>query len=179
MLALQLAKLLELNGKTGSVVLIDGSPQFICNFSNSVIPDKSEDKIQDIVLLHCMKIFAPEEFATFASEITAHKSWEAKIEIMKELTRSKHQYSDEYGRKKLKALTNRLKMSLGADKFKLEKLTSSLLLIKTVVTIVENLDNDYGLGQFSLRAVNIKSVEGNHTSVLQNLGTTELINAFN
>lgn len=177
LLTLEIAKLLESNGKKGSVTFIDGSPQFLHKIACMLVPDGNDEQIQLLILLSCVRILAPTEFAAIAGKIIERSTWDEKMEIFIEVAKTKSHYSVEYGSKMLKALINRVKMCLEADKMENFKLmNTSVSLLKSTESSLKDLDLDYGLGEFCEEKVVVVSVEGNHTSILHNSELMEFLN---
>lgn len=72
-----------------------------------------------------------------------------------EVVKTKSIYSVEYGSKMLTALIARVQMGLDSDKWTIKIIQSKLSLVKATESSVKNLNEDYGLGQFSSTEIDI------------------------
>lgn len=178
LLTFKLASLLESSGRDGSVVFIDGSPQFIQRISTSLLPDASDEMIQLIILLNCIRILKADEFPEQSALVLAQPTWETKLETFLKFAMTKSHYSESYGRKMLTSLINTLKMALNADKFEYTVLSSAVTLFKALNTSLKDVDNDYGLGQYSKNSVDVRSIEADHRSILSHDEVLEFLNSI-
>lgn len=177
LLTVELARLLESNGISGTVAFIDGSPQFIQRISRKVVPDPTDDKIQKIILLSCIKILKPEEFAEQSAIVLSKTTWEAQLEAFVDFAKTKSHYSETYGRRMLTSLINRVKMSLTADQFTYSVLNKTeITLFKAIDSSVGDLEGDYGLGKYTKLNVNVRSLEVDHYSILSSNNLIEALN---
>lgn len=168
---------MEASGKKGSLVLIDGSPLFISKLLNQIVPNHSDEKlIQDLILLISVRILAPIDFPTISKQILEQSTWESKLATFVNVAKTKSVYSVEYGSRMLTALIARVKMSLLADKITIQIHRSKLSLVKATESSVKALDEDYGLRKFSSNDIEIGSVEGSHSSILQNQDLFNFLN---
>jgi hypothetical protein len=159
------------------VTLVDGSPQFLHQLANTTIVDKSEENIQSMVILPCIRLLFPNEFEEIAKKVFSEKTWESRLATFLEIGAKRSQYSAEYGSKMLKAIVKRVKMSLAADKIEFTKLEkSSIVLIKPTNSSVNGIDEDYGLGKNSDQEVAVKVLEGDHASILKNPEFLDIVN---
>lgn len=149
--------------------MIDGSPLFISKLLNQIVPNSSDEKlIQDLILLISVRILAPFDFPTISKQILEHSTWESKLAAFVEVAKTKSVYSVEYGSKMLTALIARVKMSLRADKISIKINRSKLTLVKATESSVKALDENYGLQQFTTNEIGVGFVVGSHSSILQN-----------
>lgn len=177
MLTLKLASLLENNGKTGSVTFVDGSPEFLYKLANTTIEDKSDENIQSMVILPCIRLLFPDEFEEVAKKVFSENSWETRLETFVEIGAKRSQYSAEYGIKMLKAIVKRVKMSLKANEIEFEKIqNSSVQLIKPTNSSVADVAEDHGLGKYFSQEVVINIIEGDHASILKNPEFVRILN---
>lgn len=177
MLTIKLANLLESKGKSGSVFLIDGSPQFLHRLSNMTIADKSDENIQALVILPCIRLLFPQEFEEIANKVFSETSSEARLKTFIDIGVTRSQYSAEYGNKMLNAIIKRIKICLKADEIEFEILKfASINLIKPTNSSINDLDEDYGLGKYFKNEVKIATLEGDHASILRNPEFKNILN---
>lgn len=177
LLTVEIAKLLESNGKKGSVTIIDGSPQFIHKVSSQAVPDNTDENIQSIILLTCVRLLFPDDFHDLAKKIFENKTWDTRLHTFVEIAQARSQYSEVYGSKMLSALINRLKISLDADKIVLPTLSNTQIsLIRPTDSSTKDFDEDYGLGKYCSQKVRVDVIDGNHASILNNPELVKLLN---
>lgn len=177
LLTLEIASLLETNGRTGSVAFIDGSPQFLHKLSNLTITDKSDENIQSMIILPCIRLLFPDEFEDVAKKVFSKSTWETRLETFVEIGVTRSQYTAAYGTKMLNALVKRTKISLNADKIVFKKLKNTpITLIKPTNSSAKDLDEDYGLGKFCNDKVKLNVIEGDHASILKSTDLIKLLN---
>jgi fatty acid synthase len=102
-------------------------------------------------------------------KIFANPTLDLKLKSFMEFARDRSEYSADYGQKMMRGLFNRLKISLNADKISFEKLeSSSMTLYKPSEMSLNQIDEDYGLSEFTEQKLVIKNIEGDHVSILSN-----------
>lgn len=177
---MKIANLLECQGKTGHVTIIDGSAQFIHKFAKSMLDDSSDDNIESKVILRCIQLLFPDDFVDFSKKVFVQKSWETRLDAFVDIfesTEHTSQYSAAYGRKMLSSLVQRIKIIIDADKIELQKLKfTPISLIKPKTAYNFEVDEDYGLGKFSNEKVKVSLVDGNHATILKNIELSSLLN---
>lgn len=171
MLALKIASLLEVSGKTGKVVIIDGSPKFIHQISNKLVPqDSTDDDLQELILMGCTKLLFRDSAQEIGRKIFSNPTAETRFEAFLQHAKERSEYSIEYGRHMLQGLFNRFKISLNADKISFTKLKNSsrLAFVKPSESSLHDIDDDYGLSDFIESEIDIKVIDGDHASILNN-----------
>lgn len=178
MMTLKIAKLLENNEKSGKVLLIDGSPKFIHQLSNQLVPsDASDEQLQEIILFGCIKLLFRESAQEMIKKIFSNQTMESKLEAFLVHAKDYSMYSSDYGRQMINGLLQRFKISLNSDKISFSKLiNSTLTLIKPSEMSLLEIENDYGLKEFVDNDVGIKLFEGDHVSILSNPNLVEYVN---
>lgn len=178
MLALKLADFLETLGKTGKVIVIDGSPKFVHQISNQLVPvDYTDDTLQDLILMGCTKILFRDSAMEVGKKIFTHESSELKLEEFLNQAKERSEYSVEYGRQMLQGLLNRFKISLNADKIAFNKLKNStqLTFVKPSESSLHQIDDDYGLSVLIESEIEIRVIDGDHLSILNNMELIQFI----
>ena len=174
---MEVANLLESKGKKGEVKIIDGSPQFLHRIANFAIPDGSEEKIQAMIILTCIRLLLPDEYQTTVKKVFAHDTWETQLKTFVDIGETRSQYSAAYGSKMLQALVKRFKICLNADKLILAALSNtSISLIRPTEASATGFDEDYGLGKYCSQKVNVTMIGGDHASILKNDELLKLLN---
>lgn len=179
-LALKVAHLLEEQGKTGSLVQLDASPQYVQKFVFRIIPEnQTDERIRSGIAMMCFNMFAPlAEEQDIVEKALAKPNWNGRLEALLKKIRHKIHYTDDYLHTTLSiAFFNRFKIALKADKISYPVLqTTQISLIKAAEQSLSDLDDDFGLQAFSLQPINVTNIDGNHVTFLNHNGLFEVIN---
>lgn len=169
--------MLESIGKQGAVAFIDGSPQFIHCISHMLIPEPSDEVIQNLILLSSIRILKPDEFADESVNVLKETTWEGKLKTFINFAKTKSHYSESYGSKMIASLITTVKIALYADKYThSELIRTPVTLFKAQVSSVKDVDEDYGLGKYTKSSVKVHSLVADHYTILS---STELVNHLN
>lgn len=180
-ITLELARLFEEDGMKGHILLIDGAPSFLKQLSVATLgpaQDITDNAIQMMLInVICSKVFPndnPEEIFMTLAEL---KTWPDKVNRLVEFgIKANIEYSENYLREMLDALFNRLKLVFTYEHDKNVKLKSSITLVRPTEVAVVDIEEDYELSKVTEGAVNMKFIEGNHTTMLDNAKLAEIIN---
>ncbi|CAO1403431.1 unnamed protein product [Diamesa serratosioi] len=176
LICLELACVLEKTGKKGKIVLIDGSPLFLNKLVSNLMLN-TEEELQNYLLSTIINIAFPEECDFITKNVITNSTWDAKIDKLIEFTSAQNLYSSNYMKNITNALMNRTKMmiNLDVDAFKPLKSTP-LSLIRPNQASVTEIDEDYGLQKLCKQKINLQFIDGNHSTVLDNVRLIEIIN---
>lgn len=178
LITLKLASILEENGFTGKIILIDGAPMFVNRLAADQLPiDSSDDFIQTILLSTVVPTVFPQDNGEFTKVVLSLTTWEARINKLIELSKNQQLYSDNYIREMSNALFNRIRIILNLDLNSFKPLINTpISFIRPSQASVVDIDEDYGLSKYSKQKINLQFVEGNHMSMLDNSNLTDFIN---
>ncbi|KAG5675543.1 hypothetical protein PVAND_005439 [Polypedilum vanderplanki] len=178
MLALKIASLLESKGLNGNVVIIDGSPKFINDISNQLMPkDYNEEHIQGLIILGCVKLLFPDKAQEITKKIFASDSLDERFQIFLDTAKSRSEYSVEYGRKMITGLFNRFKICLSANKISYPILKSNVSFIKATQSPLSSIEEDYGLKKYVNKDMSVTAINGDHVSILSSPELIKLLNS--
>lgn len=176
LLTLKIAKTLEGLGKTGKVLMIDGSPLFFKRFSELWgLIDNLDEYIQNEILKGLLRIDFPDNYEELSKNTLSGLQWETKLdEFMKIYEGQDDKYTTDW----IIALFNRFKMTHLLDEASFPYLNSTKMSLmvpseKLIVDIAEN----YNLNQYCA-SVEILILKGNHVSILQNTEISQFANSF-
>lgn len=180
-ITLELARLFEGMGMQGKVLLIDGAPTFLKHLATLTLGPTQEITdigIQMMMLsVICHRVFPndyPDEIILTLAEL---KAWPEKIDRIIEIARSANmEYSEQYMRDMVEAMYVRLKSLFAYEVDKYFKLQSSITLVRPTEVAVVDIDEDYELSKITSGTVNLKFIEGNHQTMLDNEKLIEVIN---
>lgn len=184
MVAIELAKVLEKNGLTGEVVCVDGSILLFKQFLKAKMPNiqPTNDNVQNFLLSQLAFEILPElQPDVIRNVIFEEKTYEDRIDkyisLMKKM--KKREYSDGYLKNIGFGLANRIKMVLAEKEiYSGDKIKSNITLVRPSTNLVIDIDNDYQLKQYTSGQVEVKFIEGNHLTVLDNIGLYQIVDSI-
>lgn len=179
-ITLELARLLEEDGMTGHILLIDGAPGFLKQLSISTLgnQDVTDNAIQ-MMLIHviCNLVFPNDNPDVIVLTLSELKTWPEKINRLVEFgIKANIEYSEQYLRDMVEALFARLKIVFNYEQDTRDKLKSSMTLVRPTEVAVVDIDEDYELSKYTDGVINLKFIEGNHTTMLDNEKLSQIIN---
>lgn len=187
LIAIKIASLLEKVGKCGRVILVDGSPDCLKQMAHGLLRTlKVEDHTDALFIVVFSQFCRAELRDSLIEKLSEIADQEQKMDLASEFLSPeiKTKYSVEYIKRLAVAITNRLKAIIGLN---LEgdaisdvmesKLKSPITLIRPTQASFTVIDEDYRLQKYTEQPINIKYVEGNHLTVLENSELTDIINS--
>ena len=179
MLALKFTNLLESKGKSGKVIIVDGSPKFVNDVANQLLPtDYTDEHIQGFILSSCVQILFPESVQEISKKIFSLSDLDERFETFLEIAATRSEYSIDYGRQMIEGLMKRLKIILNANDIKFSIINKSpVILVKASESSLSGIEEDYGLQKIVKGEMKIDVVNGNHVSVLTSTELFEILNS--
>lgn len=171
--------MLENLGKSGKVIILDGSPSSSKKILSEMIggSPNAEEAIQSIVLDISLKYSFPNDTSDRKKAILAEPTWEAKLKKFGELYQVFELYSKEYCFKAATLLKNRMMAGYHLTLNDIPKIKSPIKLVKPSEATVINEDFDLGLKAFSESEIEVTTLEGNHFTILEHQETFNIINS--
>lgn len=179
-IALKLAEEMENRGKKGRLLLIDGSPLFVKSIYYVVGDDViSEEFIENLAITYIISTLYPEGNEKMHRSVLLYSNWDDKITELIKLGEFTQTYSENFNRKCMTAIKNRCKMvtKMNLNDFKTLQ-TTSISLFLSSQSQHHKIAEDYGLSKYSLQKISIRSIEGDHNTILDNPELAKLINEF-
>lgn len=129
----------------------------------------TEHDIHNIILTNTIFTCFPNDDGKIVKLILSESSWESRVKKLTEMYQDEKIYSVDYGVKILNALVNRLMLTTNLDIKNFPTIENApLTLIRTTEQSLQDIENDYGLNAYTSNPVDIKLLEGNHATVLDN-----------
>lgn len=168
-LTLELARMLEERGKQGHVLLIDGAPAFL----KQMVIDSTAKELRDVdveatIIRIAVMTLLQDDQAEVIKSLLELPTWNEKVEKLNELGRQYHSYSDDYAKLMANALLMRVKIALHNDVTKIRKIKSGITLVRPTEMSVVDIEEDYGLSAYTEGKFNLKFLEGNHSTIIDN-----------
>lgn len=177
LIALELTRMLEKQGKKGSLVLIDGAPLFLNKLVVDQMPTTDTDEaVQNVLLSGILRVVFPEEKVDVFTIMKENPTWEARVERIIEMAKDQYLYSTDYLRVMANCLFYRIKMVIDYTPNVSDVLKSSITLIRPNEISIVDVDEDYGLRKLTRGVVSVKYVDGNHLTMLENSKLVQIIN---
>ncbi|KAK9746605.1 Phosphopantetheine attachment site [Popillia japonica] len=171
----ELLYLLETKGKTAKVIFVDGSPEMVCNVANTYFPAGDEAQFQIIVLtVFMMSYMSYDEISKQKEALINCNTYVEKIEHLMSIAPRLDQPKDHIINGCI-AVYDRLK---AANKYKIRPaiLKSDVTLIKAKSAFIAGLAADYGLSSILQNKPEVVTVNGNHSTIIDNADLANEIN---
>lgn len=167
LLTLEFATILEKTGRKGSIIVADGSPQFVHKLTNFSFNGKTLGEIKAVFITYSIRLFFMDNFKEVEKKVFSFSSWDDQLKCVGKHIAEMSKLSQEYATDMLEAVLRRIKISLHVDNYPFTILTKTpISLIKSSQSSLTNIEDDYGLGQFSTNTMKTIVCEGDHASIL-------------
>ncbi|KAF5287178.1 hypothetical protein FQR65_LT12307 [Abscondita terminalis] len=176
-IALHLVSLIENLGLTGRLILLDGSPSVFKQLVSSQIPDVTDDNIFEsyVVGSFAKSYLSLDDALKITPDILECKNLEERIELaMKYMPNSSADFVN-YQKRLLASGYGRIR-SATFYKPNFEKLKTVSMLVKPDQPLLPDLPQDYDLQDLFESPIRIRTVEGNHLSILKNSKLATIVN---
>lgn len=170
LLALKITEFLEKLGKSGKVLMIDGSPSFSKKICIGLLPQNfTESDLHQFVFKISTSVCFPKDDGKILRLIFAENSWENQVKKFTKILKDEKIYSVDYGEKMLNALANRIEIGAKLDLKIFSVLQKTQIkLIRASENSLLDIEEDFGLGEFTKFPIEVEIVEGNHATILEN-----------
>lgn len=176
---IELARHLEAAGMKGHILLIDGAPNFLKQLSYGHIGNQASDESIQYLLVAAVvqNIFPDESPEELLAALIKCPTFEDKVNYLVLYGKKAESiYSEPYLRNMMDALYNRLKIVFNYDTENIVKIQSAITLVRPTEVSVVDIDEDYELSHYTEGPINLKFVEGNHTTMLDHPKLPIIIN---
>lgn len=173
LVGLKLAAVLEAEGKVGKLFLIDGSPEHLLKQMQFYLPtDCSDEELQRIIATGYAQKYINDN--AVIAEIARQKSLDLQVAKIVEVGIKKTGVSPELVKSFMNSVAKRIKISLSQTKFAKCR-QSVIILVKARTQMSVDISPDYGLQQYSTVDIVIHTLDGIHTSIIENPDLVDLI----
>ncbi|XP_047538487.1 fatty acid synthase-like isoform X2 [Vanessa atalanta] len=173
---LKLASILESEGHDGTIICLDGSPDYLYRMLTSSISVKSDTQLQNSLIKQIIDIIAPKnkDSDTLLEKLKNIESYDERITYALKVSPPQQKYSDNFIKSIGKSSFDRLKMILNQAELKKIKAPITLLRPKENPPFLV-IDENYGLDKFSEGPVTVHFLECNHASIIGNNDCVNII----
>lgn len=184
LIAIRLAQLLEQAGITGRIILIDGAPVYLKRLEAAITKSTSKDENSEdvLIMLAFYNLCSGEHSEKFMGQLQGCNTWQKKMDLLHDYLPDavKTAYSTAYLHKILAAMSNRLKAVTklkidGNACDKIVKLESPVILIRPSQASFTDIADDYELSAIVTQPIDVRYVQGNHLTMLDNRHITQII----
>lgn len=181
LITLEIARALEEMGMKGHILLIDGSPHWLKQLGYGHIGGTQkvgEEVIQMMLLTTIINIVYPEDNPEdLIASMVDFPSWPDKVNhLVAYGLEINLKYSEEYLRNMVYSMYSRLRLVFDFDINAVAKLKSSITLVRPTEVAVVDIDEDYELSKYTDGSIQLKFIEGNHSTMLDNPELAQIIN---
>lgn len=178
LVAIEVARILEISGLSGHILCIDGSPVFLKKLVlKSIKADhfslrKLENLILDNIASTCLPTLNLE---TFNERLFMLDDWQPKIQSLIDLLAvSECKIIEKY---LLEAVTGFYNRSVATFFYSItNRIQSDVTLVRPTEASITDIDDMYELHSHTEGTVSLKYVEGNHHSVLESSSLANIVN---
>lgn len=139
-------------------------------------PTHSDDAVQSVLIHGIMRTIFPEEKVDVTQIMTNFPTWEDRLEKLLAMSMDQYLYSAEYLRKMANCLFKRIKMVIDYKANANQMLKSPITLVRPTEISIVDVEEDYGVHKLTNGVTNVKYVEGNHLTMLDNTKLVQIIN---
>ncbi|KAK0167632.1 hypothetical protein PV327_005004 [Microctonus hyperodae] len=177
LVAIELARKLEAKGLVGKLILIDGAPELMKVIKNQQLAASNNEELETNFLVSIMDMVVPTLSKELLANLQQCTSWQEKLDkFMTYIPTESLMSSAEHQRNIYTSIYNRL---IALDKYDISNLSplrTPILLLKPSIPIVKNCLHDYGLSKITREKVEVHTIEGNHSTILDNMRIAMAIN---
>ncbi|XP_040165773.1 fatty acid synthase-like [Anopheles arabiensis] len=174
LLALEVVKRLEARSLRGKLMLIDGSPLYLQRFASHHLSGFDDEHLQMLILTLVISFIFPTATQDVIKPVMDQPTYSDRVEKLMAVAHDSNPFSDQYARKMMRVLFYRLKVAMNMSTEVKEKIESPLVLVRSA-TIVD-VEEDYGLNEFTVASLIVKIIDGTHQTMLANPELIEIIN---
>uniref|UniRef100_A0A182TMJ1 oleoyl-[acyl-carrier-protein] hydrolase n=1 Tax=Anopheles melas TaxID=34690 RepID=A0A182TMJ1_9DIPT len=174
LLALEIVKRLEARSLRGKLMLIDGSPLYLQRFASHHLSGFDDEHLQMAILTLVLRFSLPSVSNEILSSIMGEATYENRVTKMLDIGRESNPFSEDYTRKMMRVLLFRLKAAMNMSTEVKDKLASPLVLVRSGT--IGDIEEDYGLTEFTSSSMIVKIIDGTHQTMLANMELLEIIN---
>lgn len=181
LVTLEIAHALEEIGMKGHILLIDGSPLWLKQLGYAHIGGTqkvSDETVQAMLLIAIVNHVMPDDNSEeIIASLVDFATWPEKIDHLVDYgTKNNLKYSEDYMRRMVYSMYGRLRLIFDFDINAVPKVKSSITLVRPTEVAVVDIEEDYELSKYTEGTVQLKFVEGNHSTMLDNPQLTQIIN---
>ncbi|XP_049277914.1 fatty acid synthase-like [Anopheles funestus] len=174
LLALEIVKRLEARSLCGKLMLIDGSPLYLQRLASHHLSGFDDEHLQTTVLTLVLSFVLPTATQDIIKPVMDKSTYVERVDKLMEVAKASNPFSEDYARKMLRVLFYRLKAAMNMSTEAKEKIAAPLVLVRSAK--IGDVEEDYGLSEFTIASLIVKIIDGTHQTMLANPELVEIIN---
>ncbi|KOB68669.1 Uncharacterized protein OBRU01_18095 [Operophtera brumata] len=173
--ALELAALLEKEGKTGVVFCLDSSPDALKIQLNAYLGPMTDQELQNSLIEHIYNLLTGQTSTELTTKLEGVVDWSEKINLCIDIVKNSVTYTHEFLRSLVHVSYRRVVMAKEYEpRMKLE---SELVLMKGIPhPKAKKLSDDYGLSKYSTKPIKVFDLKADHVNALQDCRISNIVN---
>ncbi|KAJ8686543.1 hypothetical protein QAD02_022337 [Eretmocerus hayati] len=179
LIALEVTRRLEQMGLQGSLIFIDGSPEYVkCSILSSLNTEGPVDQaLQDTILLRRTALLDPEDHDKLAKALEQSKEWEDKLQTFFDMfPETVHGVSIEFQRGMVQSLYPRFMAALNYNIPSDGKIKAPIVLLKSTKSSIHVDREDFNIPEITTGETRVIEIEADHLTILANQKTADVIN---
>lgn len=162
---------------------VDGSPAFLRKLLLTLSDETdtiSEEVLELKLIVQLVHTIFPEEtLEEIAVKMCKYKTWDAKLNALIEFTKSaKLSMNETFLRNFSIGLYHRALSALQYPIDNESRISAPITLVRGSEAAVQDIDEYYELTKYTKGPVNLKYIDGNHQTVLENVALIDIINGI-
>ncbi|KAL2748295.1 fatty acid synthase-like [Vespula maculifrons] len=178
LVAIELARMLEVKGFIGRLILIDGAPQYLKKFIQENLRSSSQEELENNILYDIINAYESGKDVELELELKKCNSWNEKLNAWLNILSPEHKelFSKVDQRNVIHSVYVRLQATATYNPDPKPYLRAPITLFKPLFPPILYASYDYELQDITEGKVDVHVVEGNHTTMLC---ATEIAMAIN
>nr|XP_050846949.1 fatty acid synthase-like isoform X1 [Vespula vulgaris] len=178
LVAIELARMLEVKGFIGRLILIDGAPQYLKKLIQENLRSSSQEELENNILYEIINAYESGKDVELELELKKCNSWDEKLNAwLNVLSPERRELFSKVDRRNvIHSVYVRLRATATYNPDPMPYLRAPITLFKPLFPLVLNASYDYELQDITEGKVDVHVVEGNHTTMLC---ATEIAMAIN
>lgn len=173
--ALETVTLLERDGYTGTLLILDGSPSANKSVLSTLIGSGSDETVQTALILNIMSSLLPlSALENLKNSLVNAGTFKEKCQLAIDASPDKTNHSNEFLHNLLTNMYYRVKSEL-AHQFTPRSYKSKIILCKAAISVLSGLPEDFGLREIVGKNLEIKIFQGDHISFLSDKNFTQCV----
>jgi fatty acid synthase, animal type len=181
--ALKIASLLEAKGKRGNLLLVDGSPFFLKKLlidQVEKINSNWEEILEVMVLNGVTDLVMPNKNHEVIECMHSKLSWTEKVDKILKMSKNFNVYSETYVKNMINVLLNNTKIMYTLNFEDFPVLTNTKVkLVRPKDGVLKDIEKDYELSRLCKQPIDVRFINGNHITMLDNPEIREIMKEFN
>lgn len=184
--SLYVASMLEQTGKSGRLLLIDGSTTYLQRTIESFMATcgTNERNVENVlILLLYFSLCSTGDTYDFIDQLQNYDKWPKKINLLERYLPDTvlSLYSKQYLHNLITAMSNRMKSIIlpnADDSAQFVKLKSLVTLVRPTHTSIQDIEKDYNLSKYCEQTVDVRYIEGNYAKIFSTDEVAQIVDKF-